>query len=923
MSSDNLEILSQNKLNHDFLTKICNGSNSWYTLIADIYCKSVSLRDVTLKKNSVNYMFSLCSKMSEDQTLIKASKVLRICFQNRSAVFLFRGDEKLSLLNEVKNLMDSHENIQNIYNAFSIVFVNLLLVTREIPQDNLERIAKLFNFDIAIEASQFLTEDDDADEEYLNENVLKILENAGDYLSLTEPVEDFFISALVTLNNFTEQNEQPKIFNKILTLLERILKNVTIISPRALKAIEDLASNCDKSNVLNILSLIVNNGQEISIDLLRIFSSYINDLEDDGEDKAKYDTYMAILNQADKNQDLPEDIYQIIEIANASSHFTSSSQDQAKMSILKFVLSKTSNDSRLNFPKKTLQSMTSFLEDLIFQTKEALLRTRELVKVMLDVAIQLSEANRNLEVKLLENFQKYVNKTQCLKTQLRLFDIYENLLSNTFKLPPYCCANVYGMHNDEILDRLLGSKYLSGNIIDANRKEVGEPFHHRQPQKQSLGNFYDLPSNSKLVLKYDTESYNNYRGLLSNTFKLPPYCCANVYGMHNDEILDRLLGSKYLSGNIIDANRKEVGEPFNHRQPQKQSLGNFYDLPSNSKLVLKYDTESYNNYRGDQIDRRLLFSQLQEYFKKEEIKETGLEKDQLESLVSNHLLDRDTLKFFCDVIVLLREFTLNYKFKTKEHFNDLKYLMSKFPPESWTKCVNKRLIELKYGKEQRGEKKMKEILTEFREKNASIVTQMTVKALESDILTIKQENLKSKLVLNGQKPISQWETADISKFSKIMSAKEQDFKQHFVIECLAVVKRALQLVGERIELRDAQLLASLWVLKYNNTSMLMQMSTGEGKTTVLNILSICVLLLGRAKQVYNFTSSPDLAKRDAKKNKKLFAMFNLNVSENSDKRGGYIEGPKNCYSAQIVYGEGSQFLFDTLRHEYSGLNTFG
>ena len=52
-------------------------------------------------------------------------------------------------------------------------------------------------------------------------------------------------------------------------------------------------------------------------------------------------------------------------------------------------------------------------------------------------------------------------------------------------------------------------------------------------------------------------------------------------------------------------------------------------------------------------------------------------------------------------------------------------------------------------------------------------------------------------------------------------------------------------------------------------------------------------------------------------------MFDLTVSENSDKRGGYIEGPKKCYSSQIVYGEGSQFLFDTLRHKYSGLNTFG
>jgi hypothetical protein len=71
-----------------------------------------------------------------------------------------------------------------------------------------------------------------------------------------------------------------KIFTKILALLECILENVTIISPRKLKAIEDLACDCENSNVLSILKLIVKNGQEISIDLLRIFSSFINDPED-------------------------------------------------------------------------------------------------------------------------------------------------------------------------------------------------------------------------------------------------------------------------------------------------------------------------------------------------------------------------------------------------------------------------------------------------------------------------------------------------------------------------------------------------------------------------------------------------------------------------------------------------------------------
>jgi preprotein translocase subunit SecA len=44
------------------------------------------------------------------------------------------------------------------------------------------------------------------------------------------------------------------------------------------------------------------------------------------------------------------------------------------------------------------------------------------------------------------------------------------------------------------------------------------------------------------------------------------------------------------------------------------------------------------------------------------------------------------------------------------------------------------------------------------------------------------------------------------------------------------------------------------------------------------------------------------------------------VSHNNDETS-YSSGPKECYKADVVYGNSSQFQFDLLRHEFSLSNT--
>jgi hypothetical protein len=113
------------------------------------------------------------------------------------------------------------------------------------------------------------------------------------------------------------------------------------------------------------------------------------------------------------------------------------------------------------------------------------------------------------------------------------------------------------------------------------------------------------------------------------------------------------------------------------------------------------------------------------------------------------------------------------------------------------------------------------------------------------------------------KSVSKWEKEGILKFisTKMMSMKrrQQNERQTFVIEFLAVVNTALQFEGDRIKLREAHnFWASILFLLKNNISILIQMSTGERKTIVLNMWSICVLLLSQAKQSKTKSSTFEL-----------------------------------------------------------------
>ncbi|XP_047737962.1 uncharacterized protein LOC125178388 [Hyalella azteca] len=209
-------------------------------------------------------------------------------------------------------------------------------------------------------------------------------------------------------------------------------------------------------------------------------------------------------------------------------------------------------------------------------------------------------------------------------------------------------------------------------------------------------------------------------------------------------------------------------------------------------------------------------------------------------------------------------------------------------------------------------KDLNELLDELRDKNQS-ESELVCKLKEQNSLNIQQS------IFQEQEDKLTWNKKQIVSWAE--QFKPGSGKTFTDNEAIAVIYRANYLVNGH-ELTYPQILCSLIALKTvgSNNGKLLEVATGEGKSTIISILAIIYSL--RGKNVDILTSSPILAERDAKQQAKLYKMFNLKCSDNSDKTI-YLKGKKDCYSANIVYGEMSQFQFDILRDNYSKLDTLG
>lgn len=148
----------------------------------------------------------------------------------------------------------------------------------------------------------------------------------------------------------------------------------------------------------------------------------------------------------------------------------------------------------------------------------------------------------------------------------------------------------------------------------------------------------------------------------------------------------------------------------------------------------------------------------------------------------------------------------------------------------------------------------------------------------------------------------------------IDNAREKAANGQSVDEVLDVIDDVIK-TKRGFSLRDTQRIAVLIFLN-NDTNTLAQISTGEGKTMIVVVLSIIKAL--RGEKVHVITSSSVLAKRDAENNRDIFEVFGLKVSHNCYNN---IEKRKVAYlNNDIVYGDLTNFQRDYLLDHFFNKN---
>ena len=267
----------------------------------------------------------------------------------------------------------------------------------------------------------------------------------------------------------------------------------------------------------------------------------------------------------------------------------------------------------------------------------------------------------------------------------------------------------------------------------------------------------------------------------------------------------------------------------------------------------------------------------------------------------------ESLIYLIDVLKILVDYKMDSNISSH-----LQSIFSQNKIEFWPSAVYSLVIEHHFGSSS-SEKNLETLLSELQQLNP----QIDIQTLLNKYKNIESSYKSNSTIMSYKESIESWSKSMIQKWAKYIRQSD-NAHQPTPFEIIAVMKRAVYL-DSNFEPRPIQILAILILLDARDQGgRLLQILTGEGKSTVVSMLAVIKALQNQHVDI--ITSSITLAKRDALERKTFYDYFNLNVAHNNDETS-YTSGPKLCYQADIVYGNSSQFQFDLLRHEFSLLNT--
>ena len=198
-----------------------------------------------------------------------------------------------------------------------------------------------------------------------------------------------------------------------------------------------------------------------------------------------------------------------------------------------------------------------------------------------------------------------------------------------------------------------------------------------------------------------------------------------------------------------------------------------------------------------------------------------------------------------------------------------------------------------------GDKVLSEILKEYAANNGDI----------SEIKDMfNQINVEFKKINNLQK-------SEILKWAQDFRNKSQhiDIKQH-IPEILAKLKHAAYL-AYGYYIWDTQLL-SILLASMSAGNLLSQVDTGEGKSVIVSISAAFQVLTGNVVDI--MTSNNKLVKDNYQASIVFFKLLGISVDYNTRH---FDPGAKECYLADVVYGDITTFIGDHLKDTHTKNNT--
>ncbi|CAF4050160.1 unnamed protein product, partial [Adineta steineri] len=267
----------------------------------------------------------------------------------------------------------------------------------------------------------------------------------------------------------------------------------------------------------------------------------------------------------------------------------------------------------------------------------------------------------------------------------------------------------------------------------------------------------------------------------------------------------------------------------------------------------------------------------------------------------------ESLLHLIDVLKILVDYNVDSNISCH-----LQSILSENEIKCWPSTIYNRVIEHHFGSSS-SEKNLDTLLNEIHKFNQHINKEVLLKKYQ----TIESKYKANSTIISCKEPIKSWSKSTIEDWAK-HARRSDSSSESTLFEIIAVMKRAVYL-DSNFEPRPIQILAILILLDTTDQrGRILQILTGEGKSTVVSILAAIKALQNQHVDI--ITSSITLAKRDAQERKSFYDYFNITVAHNNDETS-YTSGPKQCYHADVVYGNSSQFQFDLLRHEFSLLNT--